>query len=180
MGLLNIIRAFKDSAKAGGNFGFIAQNVATIYYVLKESEFGKQLNEDQLLFATALCDTIPYISNEAISIDELRRAVIYSKIGCVGIFPYKVKHDSPFEHYENKEIINLTMQIEVLIFSAEMLTDYHNVVNVVVDKKEQISKMVNRTLEQGHKCSIYPTILKGMNHLLNNDEIKKTILSFEL
>lgn len=182
MGLFGILKTIKNAKKAGGNFGYIAQNIATIYYVLKESEFGKQLNEDQLLFATALCDTISYVESGNITIEELYSSVIQSKIGVVSIFPYEVRHDSFLNNTttKNKYLIGLTMQIEALIFSAEMLANYHDVVDSVVERKSEIAKMVNKTLQEGKKGNLYPAVLSNISIWLKDNSFRQIILDFDV
>lgn len=180
MGLLDRFRALRNAKKAGGNFGYIAQNIATIYYVLNESDFGKQLTEDQLLFATALFDTICYINEGTITVDELKDSVVLAKIGHIGISTYQKQYESFCSNTENKYLIGLAMQIESLIFTAEMLANYHDVVDEIVKRKTEIAKMINQTLEQGKKCTLYPTINFNVNTWMYERSLQELILSFEI
>lgn len=180
MGFLDFFRALKNARKVGGNFGYIAQNIATIYFVLKESDFGKRLSKDQLLFATALCDTISYVKLGTITIEDLHEAVILSQIGEVRIFPYSVRHDSLSNFLENKDIVGLAMQIEALIFSAEMIVDYHDVVDSVVSQKNQIEQMINKTLKEGKNCELYPAVFFNISDWLNDNNFRQTILDFDV
>lgn len=180
MGLFDIFRAFKNANKAGGNFGYIAQNIATIYYVLKNSEFGKQLTEDQLLFATALFDTIIYIKESTITIEEIKESVVLSKIGHVRIFPYEKEHEAFCSNTKNRYLIGLAMQVEALIFTAEMLANYRDIVDIIVDKKAKIADTINQTLEQGKNCILYPAVYENVNRWINEQDLRKLILSFEI
>ena len=42
MGFFRWIKANKSD---GGNFGFVAKNIASIYYVIRNTDFGKQLTK---------------------------------------------------------------------------------------------------------------------------------------
>lgn len=178
MGLFD--RFKKKSKNKSTNFEYFAQYIATIYYVLKESNFGKQLNDKQLLFATALCDTIDYIDSGTMTVEEIQESVMYAQIGCVGIFPYRVQHDSLFSKEEHKDLIGLTMQLEALIFASAMIADYHEIVDIIVEMKPLISQTVIQTLEQGRRSSIYSIIYQTVTIYLNDSNFRNAVLSFDI
>lgn len=180
MGLLNMFRALKNSAKAGGAFGYVAQNIAIIYYVIKESKFGKQLNEDQLLFATALCDTEVYIQLGQISIEDIKDAVMYAHIQKVEIFPYSVIHGSLSDIYKNKYLISLAMQIEALIFNVDSYVNYRDIVDAVIRNKPKITNVINKTLEEKENCNIYPTVFINVTSWIRNADFQNLVLSFDI
>ena len=180
MGVFNIIKAMFQSILAGGNFGYIAKNIATIYYIIENSCFGKELTEEQKLYATALCDTYNYLLNNTITIDEIQRAVFFAKAGIVGIGPY-IKPLGLLNSGlgENEDVIYLAMQIETLIFSVATKNDYHDVVDMVLSSKDKIANMVNKTIEKGKNGSLYSSLNKNVNMHLCDSAFRNIVLSYE-
>lgn len=169
MGIFGYFSAFKSMLSAGDNFRYIAQNVATIYYVIDNSKFGATITDRQKLYATALIDTYAYISNGTISLEDIARGVSASQAGMIILFPYSRQHGI-FDIRDNCDLLNLTMQLEAMIFNADSNVHPNQIIDTIVSKKDSISDMINKTISQGTKCPLYKTVLKNTNaHLQDQD-----------
>ena len=181
MGLFSAFKHLKNAAAAGGNFGFIAQNVATIYYVLGELPFGKTIDDDKRLYATGILDAIVYIANGSIAEEDISDCVLCGKVGRVSLGLYYQEHRDLFDYEENRDLIGLTMQLEALIFSVSNTdVDYREIVNQVVAQKKTISDMVNRTLKEGKKSPLYQNVLFNVSNWLSDPQIVELINGYQL
>lgn len=163
----NLEEAIKNQMKAGGNFAYIAQNIATIYYVIKQSNFGKSLTNAQLLFATALCDTIYYIQSGDISVEEI---AMYAKIAAT---PSTLMR-------RNKYLKDLAVYIEALIFSIEVPEfEYDEIIDEIIKDTTQIDIMIDKTIEEGEKSYLYHTVYENVNIWINEDAFRDIVLSYD-
>lgn len=170
MQILNMI-------KAGGNFGFIAQNIASIYYAISITPFGKGLTEEQKLYATGLIDAMVYIQEGSIDKSDIANCIDRSKLGIVGftptVFPIKTQ-----ENEKNFRLISFSMQLEAYILTTHSTTDYKNIVYAVLNNEQRISNMINKTILQGTKCNIFPMVYVNVLNLIKSEDFRNTILSY--
>lgn len=171
----NFFRALKYMATSGGNFKFIAKNIATIYYVINNSEFGKQLPESQKLFATALCDTMAYTFSGKLSEDDIMEAVFTGTViaeGSRGLY-------KKYENMKNRDLINVTMQIEALIFSVDTNVSPTDIINSVINNRKKIATTVNKTLSLGEKCDIYSVVYDNVNIWINDKDFRELVYLYD-
>lgn len=159
-------------------FNFIAVNMAVIYYVIKNSKFGKTLTPNQILYATALCDTASYLFSGKIDTDEIKEALFVSQASSVKIGFYSQSHNI-FEYIPNRELVNLTLQIEAMIFTIDTNVDYHDIVDIVISKKDIISNQIEKTLNQGDTAPLYDTINKNISEIIKQKEFQELIYEYE-
>lgn len=170
--------AFLESKPASDNFTLIAQNVATIFYIVFHSDFGEKITEKQKLYATALIDLYAYISNGTISVDEAARSVRYATTGYLVLFPYR--NDHGFLDYDaTSHVVNLAMQLEAMIFNSDTNLSRQEIVNAVVEKKAAIKNMVNQTLMQGEASPLYNDILPYVMQSLESEDFQSIVISCE-
>ena len=174
MGIFTFIRAAKNMIINGGNYSFIAKNIAMIYYVIENSDFGKILSEEQKLFATALCDTYEYLQSGEMSVEDIMETVFLGTelanptYGFYGIF----------EVVDNRNLINVTMALEALIFSKHSDLEYQAIVNNVIKNKEKISETINKALVLKEKCDLYNVIYDNVNIWINDKDFQKIIFMY--
>ena len=175
--MLTFLLQTLNMIRSGGNFGFIAQNIATIYYALSVTTFGKSLKEDQKLYATGLIDAAAYIQDGSIDISEIDDCVSMSALGYVGFlgttFPIMTKQDE-----KNFRLIAFSMQLEAYIFTSHEIIDYRSVVSAVLKNEKHVVKMINKTLLQGSTCNIFPNVLNNVLTHINSKEFQNIVLSY--
>jgi len=177
---LGIFRAFKNSISAGGNFGYIAQNIAAIYTALGYNDFGKYLDEDKKLYATGIIDAYSYICEGVLSYEEISDCIAFGDLGFVRLGFYTQQHRKMFDTEQNERIIGLAMQLEAYIFASTFngKIDYHDIVDMVVREKPTISRMINSTLNQGIKCPIYKEVLFTVETICKDNAFRDLVNSY--
>ena len=178
MGIFSYLNALRNSLSSGGNFSYIAQNIATIYSVVNDSTFGKRLSDEQKYFATALIDTALYISNGTLSIDELADAVSYSQTKRIVLPPFE-RYLNIFDFRENYELLCLTMQIESMIFHVDTNVSANQIINLVIQNEEEISLVINKTLSDGFNGKLYKKMYPSICSHLDDVDFQHIVLSYE-
>lgn len=178
MGIFNMLSQYKSMLKAGDNFRFVAQNIATIYYVVDHSAFGHTLNNSQKLYATALIDTFAYIQNGRISMEDVARGVSIAKAGATALFPYRQLHGMLYCH-EHSDLIHLAMQLEAMIFNADTNAHPNQIIDMVVSKKEDIANMVTKTMDQGCRSPLYKNVFNNISGHLQDPDFQYIVLAYE-
>lgn len=145
--------------RAGGNFTFIAQNIAAIYHATYLPTFGKSLTELQRLLATALLDMQVYLADGTISVTELLSVVrrVYLEPASVSPDQQSVKH-----------LTDLTAQLELIIFQEATNLDPLDIYTQITQHLPQISEMIRRTLSDIESCPIYPNIASNTCIILSD------------
>ncbi len=167
-----------DVLSAGGNYGYIAKNIATIYYIIEHSQNSSLFTEEQKLYATALIDCYGYLENGIFSIYDLTRAVQYSQAGIICVDLYH-QMNSPFTDFsDNRDLVNLTMQLEALIFRG-MGADAHTCVDSVISKKAKIEKMIRKTLSDAPNGEMFHKVFPFVTKSLADDAFKEMVLSYQ-
>ena len=180
MGLLETITQKRQLKKAGGNFAWIAQNMAAIYYAVPLTPFGKTLSEEQRLFAAGLIDAAAYLQEGSLSPQDIQDALLWGMTGNVGLGFYTVSHRDMFDFEENKNLVGLTMQLEARFFEvSDAGIDYRDIVDVVVKEKQVIAKTIERTLAEGSRCRIFPEVMQNTTIALANPGLQQMILSYK-
>ena len=180
MGLLDTIRQKRQLKKAGGNFAWIAQNVAAIYYAIPLTPFGKTLSEEQRLFAAGLIDAAAYLREGSLTPQDIQDAVLWGMTGTVGLGFYNRKHREMFDIEENGNLVGMTMQLEARFFElSDAKIDYHDIVDVVIMNKNIISRTIERTLAEGTRCSIFPEIMQNTTIALASPDFRQLVMSYK-
>ena len=168
----------QNAEAATDNFTLIAQNVATIFYIVHHSDFGEKITEKQKLYATALIDLYAYISNGTISVEETARSVRYATTGFLVLSPCRKDHG--FLDYDStSHVVNLAMQLEAMIFDSDTNLSRQEIVDAVVEKKPAIKNMVNQTLMQGETSPIYDDLIPYAMKSLQSKDFQSIVLSYE-
>lgn len=173
-----IISGIKSMRAAGDNFRFIAQNIATIYYIIDNSQFGSTLNDSQKLFATALIDTYVDISKGNISIEDIVDSVYYGIAGIVYIFPYS-RQNSVFDIREHKDLINVTMQLEALIFNIDTNVNPSQIIDEIFLNKDGIDDIINTTIDQGKNSPLYKNMFQKVTAMIEDIYFQQIVTSQE-
>ncbi|MBO4854056.1 MAG: hypothetical protein J5482_02775 [Oscillospiraceae bacterium] len=140
--------------KAGGDFGYIAQNVATIYYcICNFADENGELTEDQRIYASLLIDAAAHLKNGSIDPEELQTSVQMANAYEIGGNFFCLHHvynlfgtDAPDKY---AELICATADLEVLTLSASSKIGYRAVIDQVMKNIPKIEAMVIKTIEQG-------------------------------
>lgn len=164
----------------GGTFTLIAENVALYYRALCNSSFGQSLSEDEKLFAVAVMDCWPYIWQDKLPIEIIQHSIPMIKIGMIGTTPYWVPHSDDIWNLkgENSVLISLIMQIEVMIFCAEMLANYREIVSMVIEMEPLISEMASCVLHEGDNYELYTFIISYVESFIQNPEFQTIMRNF--
>ena len=155
--------------EAGGNFAFIAQNIATIYCVVKESDVGKQFNEEQTLYATTLFDLMAYINDQEIKISEISD-IVNEGLSLAKILP---------DNQGNAKLIGVALKTEQKCFELSTNVDISTINNQVVGQLDIISDVIKAILLDPEKSSIYKNVFENVTNWLNNSTLIKYIIEFK-
>lgn len=178
MGFFACIKAIFQAFSSGGNFGFIAKNIATIFCIVDRSQYSNGFTEAQKLYATALIDVMKYL-DDVISVNDVEKAVTNSMRGIVGIDFYTVPiglYD--MGKYQNQNLVHMIMQMEMLIFSVSCKYNYREIVDMVISEKEKIIHTVDATLAQPVKNKSYSELEAITLNQLKNEQFRNIVLSF--
>jgi hypothetical protein len=174
MGLINsLYSALFGSNYTGDNFTYIAKNMATIYYVIKNSDFRKNLSERRILYATAYIDTLRYIRKGTIEEGVLKASVDLANVGYLVLGDYKKYYQDYSRQMKNEIFTKFTMQIEVLIFGVDSNLSNMDIVESVYMKRKEIEEEINKTLTEGENSSMYKKVKRNINSLLSNEETRE-------
>lgn len=174
----------KNGMAAGGNFGFIAQNMACIYYVVDNHPLTKDLPSQNKLYATALFDLIAYLMDGSMDINMIAAGVRAAYHGDIRIGFTTRSHSTMFGVGGNSEyprLVNTTMQVESMIFmlsNPEFGVD--RIIDSVIENKEVIEQMVDKTMAEGDKCNLYNNVFQNVNGYLREESILEIIKQFDL
>lgn len=179
MGLFRKDSQIEKMLKAGGNFAWIAQNMAAIYYAVPLTPFGKTLSEEQRLFATGLIDATAYLQEGSLCLQDIQDALLWGMTGNVGLELYTVSHRDMFDFEENKNLVGLTMQLEARFFElSDAGIGYREIVDAVITAKQVISDTIEKTLAEGAQCHIFPEVMQNTAIALANPDLQQIILSY--
>ena len=179
MGLLDNFRQKRQLKKAGGNFAWIAQNVAAIYYAVPLTPFGKTLPEEQRLFAAGLIDAVAYLQEGSLTPQDIQDAVLWGQTGTVGLGFYNRRHREMFESEDNQELLGMTMQLEARFFElSDAGIDYHDIVDVVVMHKDVIAETIRKTVAEGSRCPIFREVMQNTTIAMASPGFQQLVLSY--
>jgi len=180
VGLFSKLFQLKNAAKAGGNYGFIAQNVAAIYYAIPLTPFGKTLSEDKRLFATGLIDAAAYLQNGTIAIEDIERCVQIAGSGILQAGFNLITHRKMFDSEDNAELVDFTMQLEYIIFETEMpQMGYSAIANSIVQKKKVIVSQIRETLNEGTKSNIFHDVMIFTTGMMASPDFQSVVNSYK-
>lgn len=181
----DVSELFNNYIENGGNLTFIASNITTTYCVFRDTPFGKILNEEQLLCATALCNSLYYVSSGEISSDTIQRSVGYALTGTIGNFVYNVPHSGDFGFLSNFEdrtlfhVFGLSMQLEFLYFLVDTDFTSQELCDSLIDNKEIIESAVEKTYKNPKANPTYPNIHAVVSDMISNAEFRNLIKSYK-
>ena len=183
---MGIISGLINMISSGGNFRFIAQNMAAIYSVLQDTSFGQSLDRHHLLFATALADVQAYFWAGQMTEEDLNQAVSCALTRTVSINSYSRRSFSPSDtsdplrgFSENMDIICLTMQVEAMIFALSSRLDSDIVVDQVIKNKKVIAKTIENGLRDIKHLRIYNAVHNNVIAWISDSEFRRTIISYK-
>lgn len=157
---------------------------STAIYLILENE-NKQLNlslsKSQLLYATALIVSKPYVDNGHIPSNEIASAVLCSSIGTVSLFPHRISHEKLMfaEDYIGRDIVNLVMQLRVLFVYGLMHSDPNAIMAETIKRKKLFIKSVQKAIKKRNRASCYQQLLPLVKFCLSNDEFLSLVKSFD-
>ncbi len=165
---------------AGGNFNYVAQNVATIYNIIVNSDFAKSIDHKQLLFAVALCDLTSYYQKGLLQISDAAYAVDAALTGMLSTNSSVIQHDYTHDDSIANLLVNLTMEILLIIFILNTKQDEFHITNEILKHKESTEKTIQKELSLGTKGRLYKDIFRNTYaFLLCNKNNKNVVLNYD-
>lgn len=167
------------------NYEVIAENMAGIYYILKNSYISEKLSKKQLLFATAYLDVFYYIQTDQINEKQLKQAVLLGRMGKLrlGIFSkdYELYWGYSDDDLFERSLLGLVMQVESLIFNIESSISENAIIESVIAKKKKIEKSMNKIFTKGNESKVIQKMFRFHGGALQNVEFIEKIqnISFE-
>ncbi len=169
---MGFLKNFFKNEESNDNFTLIAENMATIYYIIKESQYGSKLTENQILYATGFIDTLSYLMSESITDEEIKQAVTLGYIGQCKLDTYLKPHRAMLEFGENQPLIGMIMQIECLIFYQDTGMRARELIDMVISQKEKIEAATLGTLAQGSESKYYNDLFPLVMQILNDEYVE--------
>ena len=166
--------------KNGGNFTFIAENVAAIYRALELTSFGHDLSLGRHLYATALIDTIAYLQSGQFESSDLELAALNATIKRISIMPYERKVYPMFgDPSYHQELVCLAMQLEAMIAFADNKITYTQAIDIVMSKKDLIESTIHRAVCAPSKLSIFETVQANVDAIVADKSFCDQVLAFD-
>ena len=161
----------------------IASESTAIYLILENENRNKKLSltESQLLYATALIVSKPYVDNGHVPSREITSAVLCSSIGTVSLFPHSLSHEKLIfaEDYLGRNIVNLTMQLRTLFVYGLIHANPNVVMLETIKRKKLFIKSVQKAIKKRNRTSCYQQLLPLVKFCLSNDEFLSLVKSFD-
>jgi len=175
MGFLSkIFGGSANKSKPADNFEYIAMNITYIYNLLKNKFADRFSDEDSLLLASGIIDTLVYIQEGSISIEDIKNGLVAAKIGKCRIGHILVSHEEDVKTFftgPKDTLLNFTMQIECMIFAVdEQSMSEKRIISTVITKKDDISKIIKNT-QSAADSGKYPQGLEQLiEGFINSDK----------
>jgi len=156
------------------NFEYIAMNLAFIFHLLKKNHSNRVSSEADLLLATGVIDMIVYLQDGSISVEDIRNGLMVSKQGICRLRPTTVQHENGtqamFVGVEDS-LLNFTIQVEAMIFAVdEPSMGSKRIINAVLNKKADIQRMLQDTVEAVQSEHFPPGLPKLVDDFITADE----------
>lgn len=181
MGLFNRSRQpdpIKQMQAAGGNFNYVAQNIATRYFILTNTNYGWMISDTQRMYAVALMDAAAAARAGDIEMSALSSAAEDAFISRIHLGEYSRAHgewvDTEFEC-----LCNLVLQIEALMFAAYTNVDPETIMDSIISHKAEIVSTVKRTLQQGKNGPLYEQLIQPVTNMINDHVFRYLVEAFD-
>ncbi len=157
------------------------EDLASIFYVLKESEFGKILSDEQLLFACAILHLSKFLKKGLITFSEIKNAIILGQKNVCKLGNFEQLHRN-FQDEDSiaTDLIGFSMQLECLKYYIETKIPTNEIVNSIVAKKEKIIIQILKTLQRGENNNLEQTIIDNVNTMLNDTYFKNLVINYNM
>ena len=163
------------------NFTFVAENIATYWYIVNHSPKCINFDKKQKLYATALLDSAVYMASGKIGTEDLKIAVNTSQAGVISTnFIKPIMHEPiiNLNPYPNRDVVNLAMQLEAMFFTIDIDLPSNEIIELVIENKESIISAVDKTLKSGKKGYYYDDAFEFSQMYLNDDDFIALINSY--
>ena len=94
------------------------------------------------------------------------------------MFPHNKVHGL-LDRNENADLVNLSMQLEAMIFSVDTNVPDKEIVDIVVSEKSTISDAVNKIVSQGSNGAMYKKMYNYVQQHLSDPSFQNIILVCE-
>lgn len=173
-------KAIINMIRAGGNFGYVAQNVATIYNVITNSPSLQTINYKQTLFAVALCDLTSYYKKGLLQIEDAAYAVDAACLGCLLTNSNIITHSDTSDDCMPELLVNLTMELLLIVYCLDTRHDESIIMQSILENKDKIRKTIDKELKKGSKGSLYKDVYRNIHiYCLCNKNNREVILNYE-
>ena len=167
------------------NFTIIAQNMAVIYSTLKSTPFGSSLGDEQLLYGTALIDTLTYLIERQISTDDLCYCTLSACANEVSLLLYSVRLFDAADVIPYRDLVCLTLQIIAQIAwteskagNLEIPINYRACVDMAASKRDRIANIIQETMEHISEVPFYERFFSNAKSAIDIPEVRNAILSY--
>ena len=168
MDFINKFKQISASWKTGGNFKFIALNMATIYNAICQNDIGKKYSENERMSAMSLCDMYQYLMDG--DTDP------YEVVGYTKNALKRIGNGSDVD-----KITEITIEMEYLIF-ATLGKFSDEVIRDCINKEyHEIRAIIEKTLCEPDSSIIKDNVYKNVYLWLEdkdfNDILEDAIIS---
>ena len=132
------------------NYVLIARNTTYIHEILSAEFKNRFPNKDVLLATCGVVDTLKYVMEGSLTVDEIATGVLTSWCGSCSLDLIKVDiTDNPTYHFFVRQpdllyFVYFVMQLEALIFRVDTNVPPEHILSAVKSKKRVIEKEVIR------------------------------------
>ena len=159
----NRIRAYfckTDHTKCSSEYLYMAEEIATIYYIVKKSRFIEKPSDAEILFATSLIYFRDVKENNNVSDEKIVFLISKSR----------EKH--PTEKNQN---------LRTLIKKIEQIVSAHNseITNECINKNDnKMAQIVSQTIMNGENGALYSFFHNVISSSLKKEEFRKKVSSY--
>lgn len=161
------------------NFDFIAMNIVAIYEALQKNYKNSFTKEYDLITTSGIIDALIYVSEGSISLDKLKKAITYARLGICRIGLTEISHEAgPRTAFLGPKnlLLNFILQIEAMIMYADNKQfSAEDILHAIISKKRDIEEMVTITknkIESGEFSQIYEGAVKATKLFMTKEEFK--------
>lgn len=178
--LFNKGRQLTRMIEAGGNYAFIAQNMACIYNVVNEDARTRFLPEKNRLLATAIFDLMGYLKDGELELMDIEWMMSEAEVGAIAVGFNRKPHSGLTDTSEYKDLVNLTMQVETSIFFlAEPDLGGEDIMQSVLQRKDLITKVIEGTIAEGQQCRLYNDVRANIDLYLSDPDLIKYLGAYK-
>lgn len=149
------------------NFTYIAENVATIYYMVKNSDMCDHITEEEALFITGVCASTEYVRQKESFFGgiffSVKNATHQRFIPAFSSKRFRFSCDA-----RHKNLVGFILNLESIMFAFDTDFDHETIADCVLERQQDIADTAVLTYSLGTASRLY-------EHIFFNFQIQSSV-----